>query len=168
VIAAIVQAALGLLIVLLSQLGFWATLRAGSFLGALGANVAFWCLAFPAWTAAGRRWWRRSATPDTALALLLIALTAVAFTLAQTELTEKARNAWGWVGMSGVAVGLVATLLATLRMRALRAAAHAPGEVADTELGPKPVTVLLIAAVILALALAVFAWLIAANVHATR
>jgi len=163
-----VQAALGLLIVLLSQLGFWATLRAGSFLGALAANVIFWCLAFPAWTAAGRRWWRTSATPDALLALLLIGLTAVSFALAQSDLTEKARNAWGWVGMSGVAVGLVATLLATLRARALRGAAHATEDDAETALGPKPVTVLVIAAVILALALAVFAWLIAANVHGPR
>ena len=161
------QAALGLLIVLLSQLGFWAMLRAGSFLGALGANVVFWCVAFPAWTAAGRRWWRTSATPDVLLALLLIALTAVSFVLAQGELPERTRNAWGWVGMSGVPVGLVATLLATLRARALRRAAVV-GVVADGELGPRPVTVLLIAAVILALALAAFAWLIAANVHGPR
>ena len=39
--------------VLLSQLGFWALLRAGFFLAALGANVVFWCVAFPAWTEAG-------------------------------------------------------------------------------------------------------------------
>jgi hypothetical protein len=162
-----VQAALGLLVVLLSQLGFWATLRAGSFLGALGANIVFWCLAFPAWTAAGRRWWRTSATPDVALALLLIALTAVSFTFAQGEQPERTRNAWGWVGMSGVPVGLCATLLATLRARAVRRAAVI-GAAGDDELGPRPVTVMLIAAVILAVALAVFAWLIATNAHGPR
>lgn len=161
------QAALALLVVLLSQLGFWATLRAGSFLGALGGNIVFWCLAFPAWTAAGRRWWRTSATPDVLLALLVIGLTAVAFALAQGDVAEKTRQASGWVGMSGVPVGLVATLLATLRARALRRGA-AGARHGDSEVGPKPLTVLLIAAVILALALAVFAWLIATNVRAPR
>ena len=57
------NAPVALLVVLLSQLGFWALLRAGFFLTALGANVVFWCVAFPAWTEAGRRWWKTSLTP---------------------------------------------------------------------------------------------------------
>ena len=73
------NAPVALLVVLLSQLVFWALLRAGFFLTALGANVVFWCVAFPAWTEAGRRWWKTSVTPDVALVLMLIALTVCAF-----------------------------------------------------------------------------------------
>jgi len=143
------NAPVALLVVLLSQLGFWALLRAGFFLTALGANVVFWCVAFPAWTEAGRRWWKTSVTPDVALVLTLIALTVCAFVAAANELTETG-VAWGWVGLFNVPISLIATTLATLR-----AARRARGAE-----GPKPVTALIITAVVLALALAVFAILI--------
>ena len=162
------QAALALLAVLLWQLAFWALLRAGHFLGALGANVVFWCAAFPAWAVAARRWWRTSATPDVTFALVLSVLTAVAFFYAQSDLSEAARNAWGWVGFSGVPVALIAALFATLRARALRRARDATGAIADADLGPKPVTVLVIAALILVVALAGFAVLIAVTIPGPR
>lgn len=142
-------AAVPLLVVLLSQLGFWALLRAGFFLTALGINVVFWCAAFPAWTEAGRRRWRTSLAPDVALVVLLIALTVFAFVTAAQELTETG-VAWGWVGLFNVPVTLIATTLASIR-----AARRATG--AD---GPRPMTALLLTAVVLALALAVFAILI--------
>ena len=70
------------------------------------------------------------------------------------ELTETG-VAWGWVGLFNVPVSLIATTLATLR-----AARRARGAE-----GPKPVTALIITAVILALALAVFAILIFSTRH---
>jgi len=162
------QAALALLGVLLWQLAFWLLLRSGSFLGALGANVVFWCAAFPAWAAAARRWWRTSATPDLTLALILSALTAVAFIYAQSDVSEATRHAWGWLGFSGVPVALIAALFATLRARALRRARDATGAIADADLGPKPVTVLVIAALILVVALAGVAVLIAVTIPGPR
>ena len=162
------QAALALLGVLLWQLAFWLLLRSGSFLGALGANVVFWCAAFPAWAAAARRWWRTSTTPDVTFALMLSALTAVAFIYAETDLPEATRHAWGWLGFSGVPVALIAALFATLRARALRRARDVTGAIADADLGPKPVTVLVIAALILVVALAGFAVLIAVTIPGPR
>ena len=162
------QAALALLGVLLWQLAFWLLLRSGSFLGALGANVVFWCAAFPAWAAAARRWWRASTAPDMTFALMLSALTAVACIYAETDLPEATRHAWGWLGFSGVPVALIAALFATLRARALRRARDATGAIADADLGPKPVTVLVIAALILVVALAGFAVLIAVSIPAPR
>jgi len=162
------QPALALLIVLLWQTAFWVLLRTGHFLGALGANVVFWCAAFPMWAAAGRRWWRTSATPDVTFALVLSVLTAVAFFYAQGDLSEAARHAWGWVGFSGVPVALIAALFATLRARALRRARDAVGAIADTEVGPKPVTVLVISALILVVVLGAAAVLIAVSVPGPR
>ena len=162
------QAALALLGVLLWQLAFWLLLRSGSFLGALGANVVFWCAAFPAWAAAARRWWRASTAPDMTFALMLSALTAVACIYAETDLPEATRHAWGWLGFSGVPVALIAALFATLRARALRRARDATGAIADADLGPKPVTVLVIAALILVVALASFAVLIAVTIPGPR
>src|SRR3954466_15596004 len=66
----------GLVMVVAAQLGFWALLRAGAFVEALAGGALFWSLAFPSWIAAGRRWWRTSATPDVALSLMLSLLTA--------------------------------------------------------------------------------------------
>jgi cytochrome bd-type quinol oxidase subunit 2 len=143
------NAPVALLVVLLSQLAFWALLRAGFFLTALGANVVFWCAAFPAWTEAGRRRWKTSVTPDVALVLMLIALTVCAFLAAANELTETG-VAWGWVGLFNVPVSLIAATLATLR-----ASRRASG--AD---GLKPMTAVIITAVVLALALAGVAILI--------
>ena len=164
------QAALALLVVLLWQLAFWLLLRTGHFFAGLGANVVFWCVAFPAWAAGARRWGRTSATPDAMLALTLVVLTAASFSFAQGDVSEAARDAWGWVGLSGVPVGLIATLFATLRARALRRARDITGAIADTNtnLGPKPVTVLMIAASILAVALAAFAVLIAVAIPGPR
>jgi len=162
------QAALALLGVLLWQLAFWLLLRSGSFLGALGANVVFWCAAFPAWAAAARRWWRASTAPDMTFALMLSALTAVACIYAETDLPEATRHAWGWLGFSGVPVALIAALFATLRARALRRARDATGAIADADLWPKPVTVLVIAALILVVALAGFAVLIAVTIPGPR
>lgn len=158
-----------LLVVLVSQLGFFALLDAGVFLGALGANVLFWCAAFPAWTIAGRRWWRTTATPDVSLALTLIALTVVAFWLASQETSEADRDAFGWVGFFDVPLALVATILATLRARAVRRATDFSGAVAaNASLGPKPATVAAVATVVIALALVVFALLIAVNIRGPR
>ena len=148
-----------LLVVVLSQLAFWAVLREGFFVTALGANVIFWCAAFPAWTAAGRRWWRRSATVDTLLALLLIGMAAIAFALAGTDLPAATQNAWFWVGMFEVPVALIAATLATLRSRALRRASGS---------GPRPMTALILAAIVLSVALAVFAFLVLVNVGGPR
>jgi len=72
-----------LLVVLTAQAGFWALLHIGAFLAALITNALFWCLAFPAWTAAGRRWWRMSATPEIALCLSMLLLTAACFYVAE-------------------------------------------------------------------------------------
>jgi len=163
------HAVLALLVVLASQLGFWALLDGGVFLGALGANVLFWCAAFPAWTLAGRRWWPTATAPDVSLALMLIALTIVSFWLAQQHLSEAAGNAWGWVGFFGVPLALIATVFATLRARAVRRAADFSGGIAaGASLGPKPATVAIIATVILALALVVFALLVAVNIGGPR
>jgi hypothetical protein len=154
-----VQAALTLLSVVLSQLAFWALLRAGFFVTALAANVVFWCAAFPAWTAAGRRWWRSSATVDTLLAFMLIGMAAIGFAFAGADPPAATQTAWFWVGMFEVPVALIAATLATLRARALRRGHRS---------GPRPMTALIIAAVILSAALAVFAFLVLANVGAPR
>jgi hypothetical protein len=154
-----VQAALTLLVVVLSQLAFWALLRAGFFVTALGANVVFWCAAFPAWIAAGRRWWTSAAAVDTLLAFMLIATAAIGFAFAGADLPAATQNAWFWVGMFEVPVALIAATLATLRTRALRRAAAS---------GPRPMTALIIAAVILSVALAVFAFLVLVNVGGSR
>jgi hypothetical protein len=148
-------AALALLVVLASQLGFWALLRAGFFLSALGANVLFWCFAFPGWVVAGQRWWRTSATPDVMLAFLTLALAAFSFRLASDDLSEATQNAWFWLAMFQIPVALIAATLATQRTRALRRGMGT---------GPKPMTALIIAAAILSVALAVFAVLILGNV----
>lgn len=162
-------AVVALLLVLASQLGFWALLYAGAFLAALGANVLFWCAAFPAWAVAGRRWWPTTPTPDVALALLFIALTVGSFWLAQQGLSEAAGNAWGWVGFFGVPLALVATVFATLRVRAVRRATDFSGAVVgNAGVGPKPATVAIVAAVVIAVALAVFAVLIAVNMGGPR
>ena len=121
--------------------------------------------------AAPRGWqprWRTSATPDLTLALILSALTAVAFIYAQSDVSEATRHAWGWLGFSGVPVALIAALFATLRARALRRARDATGAIADADLGPKPVTVLVIAALILVVALAGVAVLIAVTIPGPR
>jgi len=145
---------LTLLLVALSQLAFWALLRTGFFVTALGANVVFWCAAFPAWTAAGRRWWRGSAAVDTLLAFMLIAMAAIGFAFAGADPPAATQNAWFWVGMFEVPVALIAATLATLRVRALRRGRGS---------GPRPMTALILAATILALALAVFAFLVLAT-----
>lgn len=161
-------AVVALLVVLAAQVGFWGLLATQVFLGALVANTLFWCLAFPAWAIAGRRWWPVSAAPDAALGVTLIVLTALAFTFGQHEASSAARDAWGWVGLFGLPVALIASLFATLRARALRRAADFRGVTEGGRWGPKPVTVAVIAAVILAVALAVFAWLIATNIPGPR
>ena len=158
-----------LLVVLASQLGFWALLDAGVFLGALAANVIFWCAAFPAWTVAGRRWWRTTSMPDVSLALTLIALTIVAFWRASQDESDASRDAFVWVGFFDVPLALVATILATLRARAVRRATDLSGAVAaGASLGPKPGTVAAVATVVIALALVVFALLIAVNIRGPR
>jgi hypothetical protein len=158
-----------LLVVVLSQVGFWALLRAGVFLGALCANVVFWCAAFPASTVAERRWWRMSAAPDVSLALLLIAMTVGSFWLVEQTASEASRNAWGWVGFFGVPLALIATVFATLRVRAVRRVADFTGAVASgANVGPRPGTVAIIAAVFLLIALLVFALLIAVNIGGPR
>jgi len=160
-----VVAVVALVAVLAAQAAFWALLYTQVFLGALVANTVFWCVAFPGWAWAGRRWWRTSPAPDTTLALMLVAVTAAAFRFAQGGGERDAANAWGWVGFYGVPVALIASLFATLRVRAVRRATDITGAVAaDAPLGPKPVTVAIISAVVIALALVVFALLIAVSI----
>jgi hypothetical protein len=175
------QAALALALVLGAQAAFWSLFRTGNFAAALISNGVFWCAAFPFWTVAARRWWPASATPDIALALTLILVTAGCFYLAQglsdaaycsgittapqrgCWMPPSARDASLWVGLLNVPVALVAAALATLRTRALRLAVDARGAAGDRTPGPRPVIALVIAAVILGLALVAFAVLIVAN-----
>lgn len=175
------QAVVGLALVLAAQVAFWSLFRAGSFVPALAGNGVFWCLGFPFWTAAARRWWRTSATPDLALGLTLILVTAGCFYLAQgladaaycagittapqpgCWMPPPARDAFLCVGLMNLPVALIAAALATMRTRALRGPADARGAGDDDTPGPKPVTALVIAAVILGVALVAFAVLIVAN-----
>jgi hypothetical protein len=178
-------AVLALAIVLAAQVAVWALFCAGNLHGALGANAVFWCLAFPFWTVAARRWWRSSATPDLSLALMLILATAGSFYLAQglsdaaycagadpdqpgCWLSPAARDAFVWLGLTNLPVALVAAALATMRTRSLRAAVQARADAGDKTPGPKPVTALVIAAVILGVALVAFAVLIVANAGPPR
>jgi len=178
-------AVFALAIVLVCQVAFWSLFRAGNLTAALSANAGFWCLAFPFWTVAARRWWRSSATPDLALALMLILATAGSFYLAQglsdaaycaevvpdqrgCWLSPAARDAFLWLGLTNLPVALVAAALATMRTRALRATAEARADAGDKTPGPKPVTALVIAAVILSVALVAFAVLIVANAGPPR
>jgi len=178
-------AVLALVIVLVAQVAFWALFRAGNLPGALGANLVFWCAAFPFWTVVARRWWRTSATPDLALSLTLILVTAGAFFLAQglsdaayctgavpdqrgCWLSPAVRDAFLWVGLTNLPVAAVAAALATMRTRALRVLAEARADAGDKTPGPKPVTALVIAAVILSVALVAFAVLIVANAGPPR
>jgi hypothetical protein len=169
-----------LLAVLAGQLGFWTLLHAGLFWGALGANTVFWCAAFPAWTVAGRRWWRKSATPDIVLCLSIALLSVACFYAAEgladaaycglvyadrnnsCWMSPASRNAFLWTGMFALPVSLIAAALATLRSRAIRATPEAPAT------GPKPITAAVIAAAIFAAALVVFATLIVANASPPR
>ena len=116
------QAAVALVVVLVAQLGFWALLHARFFLAALVANGLFWCVAFPAWTEAARRWWRTSPTPDVALSLMLIAPTVCAY-LAAAKRADRDRRRLGLgrpVQLSGVAdCAALATLRAARRAAAL-------------------------------------------------
>jgi hypothetical protein len=63
----------------------------------------------------------------------------------------------------GLALVLAAQALATMRTRALRGPADARGAAYDQTPGPRPVTALVISAVILGVALVAFAVLIVAN-----
>jgi len=175
------QAGVALALVLAAQVAFWSLFRADSPVAALVGNGIFWCLAFPFWTVAARRWWRTSATPDLALGLTLILVTAGCFYLAQglsdaaycpgittahqggCWMPPPARDAFLWVGLMNVPVALIAAALATMRTRALRGAADPRAAADDKTPGPKPVTALVIAAVILGVALVAFAVLIVAN-----
>lgn len=178
-------AVFALAIVLVAQVAFWALFRAGTFAAAMSTNAVFWCLAFPFWTVAARRWWRSSATPDLALALTLILTSAGSFYLAQglsdaaycaevisgqpgCWLSPAARDAFVWVGLTNLPVALVAAALATMRTRALRAVVQARADAGDKTPGPRPVTALVIAAVILSVALVAFAVLIVANAGPPR
>jgi hypothetical protein len=177
--------ALALVIVLVAQVASWAFFRAGSVPAALTAIAIFWCLAAPVWTIAARRWWRTSATPDLALALTLILATAASFYLAQglsdaaycsditpdqpgCWLSPAARDAFLWMGFTNLPIALIAAALATMRTRAVRAAAEARADAGDKTPGPKPVTALVIAAVILSVTLVAFAVLIVANAGPPR
>ncbi len=180
------QAVVAVMVAVVGQLGFWALLRAGVFMEALAGGALFWSFAFPSWIAAGRRWWRTSATPDVALALALILLTAASF-FASDGLSDGAycsgvspephrgcwlspasQNAFSWAGMFNAPVALIAAALATLRARALRAAMELAGEDLEKTPGPKPVTAFAIAAIILAVALVVLVLLIVANAGGPR
>src|SRR4051812_32169268 len=77
------RAGLALVAVVGAQLGFWALLRAEVFVGALAGSAVFWSIALTSWTVAARRWWRASATPDVALSLILILITAASFFASQ-------------------------------------------------------------------------------------
>jgi hypothetical protein len=172
-----------LMVIVAGQIGFWALLRGGALMAALAGGALFWSLAFPSWIAAGRRWWRTSATPDVALSLTISLLTAASF-FASNGLSDSAycsgvspeyhrgcwistgsQDAFSWVGLFNVPVALIATALATMRTRALRAANE---EVTGTKSGPTPVTALVIAAVILGVALVVMVLLVVANAGETR
>ena len=175
------QVVVALVVVLAGQLGFWALLHARFFLGALVANALFWCVAFPAWTIAARRWWRTAATVDVALCLTLILVIAASFYMADglpdaaycsgvfvprndtCWLSTASQDAFFWVGLFSLPPSLIAAALATMRARALRASTEVGGDVAGTNTGPNPVTAAVIAAVILGAALVVFASLIVVN-----
>jgi hypothetical protein len=175
-----------LLVVLAAQAGVWALLRARFFVGALVVYALFWCLAFPAWTAAGRRWWRLSAGPEITLCLTMLLLTAASFYVSEGMadaaycnpiyveaprscwLTVASRDAFLWIGLFGVPVALIAAALATLRTRAIRVAIDTGVVSGDGASGPKPATALVIAAIVLMLALAGFAFLIVANIGPPR
>jgi hypothetical protein len=179
-------AVVALLAVVVAQIGLWALLRAGVFMEALAAGVLFWSLAFPSWVAAGRRWWRSSATPDVALSLTIILLTAASF-FASGGLADAAycggvspendhgcwisppsQDAFSWFGVLNAPIALIAAALATVRTRALRADTDLTSEVRDTKSGPGPVTPLVIGAVIVSVALVVLVLLIIANAGRTR
>ena len=153
---------------------------------ALLAYTLFWCLAFPAWTATGRRWWRMSAGPDIALCLMMLLLMAGSFYVSEGMadaaycnpvyveaphscwLTIASREAFLWIGMFGVPVALIAAALATLRTRAIRVAIDTGIASGGNASGPKPATALVIAAIVLMLALAGFAILIVADIGPPR
>jgi hypothetical protein len=175
-----------LVMVVAGQIGFWVLLRAGVFMEALAGGALFWSLAFPSWIAAGQRWWRTSATPDVALALTIILLTAASF-FASEGLSDGAycsgvapeyhhgcwispasQDAFSWFGIFNVPVASIAAALATARTRALRIATELTGEVSGTKSSPTPVTALVIGAVILGVALVVLVLLIVANAGETR
>ena len=179
-------AVVALMVVVAGQIGFWALLRAGVFMEALASGALFWSLAFPSWIAAGRRWWSTSATPDVALSLMLSLLTAASL-FASNGLSDGAycsggspeyhrgcwispasQDAFSWVGLFNAPVALIATALATMRTRALRAAKELSGEVMDTNAGATPATALVIGAVILGVVLVVLVLLIVANAGETR
>jgi hypothetical protein len=180
------QVVVAVLVAAVGQLGFWALLRAGVFMEALAGGALFWSLAFPSWIAAGRRWWRTSATPDVALALTLILMTAASF-YASGGLSDGAycsgyaleyhrdcwispasQNAFSWAGMFNVPVALIAAALATIRTRGLRIATELADAGIEKTPGPKPVTAFAMAAVILAVALVVLVLLIVANAGGPR
>jgi len=175
-----------LLVVLAAQAAVWALLHARFFLTAFVAYTLFWCLAFPAWTAAGRRWWRMSAGPDIALCLTMLLLIAASFYVSEGMadaaycnpvyleaprgcwLTTASREAFMWIGLLGVPVALIAAALATMRTRAIRVAIDTGISSEGNASGPKPATALVIAAIVLMLALAGFAVLIVANIGPPR
>ena len=180
-------AVVALMVVVAGQIGFWVLLRAGVFMEALAGGALFWSLAFPSWIAAGQRWWRTSATPDVALSLTIILLTAASF-FASGGLSDGAycgggvsaeyqhgcwispasQDAFSWFGIFNVPVALIAAALATMRTRALRIATELASEGAGTKAGPRPVTALVIGAVILGVALVVLVLLIVANAGEIR
>jgi hypothetical protein len=174
-------AAAALLIVVAAQIGLWALLRAGVFIEALAGGALFWSLAFPSWIAARQRWWHGSATPDVALSLTIILLTAASF-FASGGLSDGAycsgfspryhqpcwispttQDAFSWFGIFNVPIALVATALATVHARALRVATELTAEDTGTKSAPAPVTALVIGAVILGVTLVVLVLLIVAN-----
>jgi len=127
-----------------------------------------------------------AATPDVALSLMLILVTAARF-FASDGLSDGAycsgvspeyrrgcwispssQDAFSWVGMFNAPIALIATALATMRARALRAATELTGDFDATTPGPKPMTAMVIAAVILAVALVALVLLIVANAGGTR
>jgi hypothetical protein len=177
------MAAAALALVLVAEVALWALARGGAPKVALVASGVFWCLAFPAWTIAGRRWWKTSATPDVALALTLILMTAACFYAGQglsdaaycgsgvypdsrsgCWISTASQEALVQIGLLNVPVALIAAALATMRTRALRVASEAAGELPAAGVGPKPVTALVIAAVILGVALVAFALLLFADI----
>lgn len=167
--------------IVVGQLGLWALLRAGVFVGALAGSAVFWSVALTSWTAAARRWWRGSATPDVALSLVLILITAASFFASQglsddaycggvapeyrrdCWMSPASQDAFFWTGIFDGPIALIAAALATMRARAVRAATELTDEGTGTPPIPKPVTALVVAAVILAVTLVVLVLLIVAN-----
>jgi hypothetical protein len=179
------MAAAALALVLVAEVALWALVRGGARMTALVASGVFWCLAFPGWTIAGRRWWKASATPDVVLGLTLILMTAACFYAGQglsdaaycgsgvypdrrsaCWMSAASQEALVWIGLLNVPVALIAAALATMRTRALRFASEAAVESTSNGagVGPKPVTALVIAAAILGVALVAFALLLFANI----